>query len=57
MFHVDEVKSIHNDARVVDSFEQWIDFMYGDPNIGKVKSVRVKVHEYFPMTLDHNTKG
>ena len=31
--------------------------MYGDPNIGNVKSVRGKVHEYFSMTLDYTTKG
>ena len=32
----------------------WI--MYGDTNIGNVKSVRGKVHEYFFMTLDYTTK-
>ena len=30
--------------------------MYGDSNIGKIKSVRGKVHEYFPITLDYTTK-
>ena len=30
--------------------------MYGDPNIGKIKSVIGKVHEYFFMTLDYTTK-
>ena len=30
--------------------------MYGYPNIGKVKSVRGKFHEYFSMNLDYTTK-
>ena len=41
---------------VVEKFEQWIDFMYWDTNIGKVNSVRGKVHEYFPINLDYTTK-
>ena len=31
--------------------------MNGDSNIGKVKLVRVKSHEYFSMTLYYSTKG
>ena len=31
--------------------------MYGDPDIIKVNSVRVKVHEYLSMDLDYNTRG
>ena len=57
MFHVDYLKANHNDTKVVDNFEQWVDFMYVDPNIGNVKSVRGKVHEYFSKTLDYTTKG
>ena len=57
VLHVYDLKAIHKYTKVVDNFEQWIEFMYGDPNIGKVKSVRVKVHEYFSMTLDYSTKG
>ena len=30
--------------------------MYGDLDIGNVKSVRGKVHEYLSMTLDYTTK-
>ena len=30
--------------------------MYWDTNIGKVNSVRGKVHEYFPINLDYTTK-
>ena len=31
--------------------------MYGDPNIGRVKSVIVKVHEYLYMALEYTTIG
>ena len=31
--------------------------MYGDLDIGNVKSVRGKFHEYLSMTLDYTTKG
>ena len=30
--------------------------MYGYQTIERVKSVRVKFHEYFSMTLDYTTK-
>ena len=57
VFHVDYVKEIHNATKVVDNFKKWIKFMYADPNIGKVKPVRGKVHEYLSMNLDYTTKG
>ena len=37
VFHVDDAKAKHKGERVVETFEQWIDFMYEYPNIGKVK--------------------
>ena len=57
LFHVDDLKVSHKDRRVVDQFEQWVDFMYGDPKIGKIKVVRGKVHEYLAKTLDYTIKG
>ena len=42
---------------MVYKFEQWIEFMYRDPNIGKVKSVRGKFHEYLFMNLYYTKKG
>ena len=57
LFHVDDLKVSHKDRRVVDQFEQWVDFMYGDPKIGKIKAVRGKVHEYLAMTLDYTKRG
>ena len=55
--HVDDVKSIHQGKQLVETFEQWIDFMYGYPYIVKLKSLRGKVHEYVSMTLDYATRG
>ena len=49
MFHLDYIKSSHKDTKLLKTFEQWIEFMYGDLNIGKVKLVRGKVHEYSPL--------
>ena len=57
VFHVDEVKERHKYKKVVDSFEQWIDFIYGYPNIQKVKLVRGKANEYFSMNLYYTKKG
>ena len=42
---------------MVDKFEQWNKFMYGYPNIVKVKSVRGKVYKYLFTTLYYTTKG
>ena len=57
VFHVDNVKVSHKDKKAVDNFQQWIDFMYGDPHIGRNKSVRVEFNGYLSMTLDYTTKG
>ena len=56
VFHVDDVKSRHKDKQVVYNFKQQIEFMYQDSNIGKVKLLRGKFYEYFPMTLYYTTK-
>ena len=56
MLRVNYVKESHREKKVVDKFEQWIEYMYGDPNIGKVKSVRGKFHEYLFMILYYTTK-
>ena len=56
VFRVDDLKSSRNDTKVVDNFEKLINFTYVDPNFGKIKSVRVNIHEYLSMTLDYTTK-
>ena len=42
---------------MVDNFEQCIDFIFGDPDIGKVKSVSGKVCESLSVPWDYTTKG
>ena len=57
VLHVNDVKASHKDIKAVENFEQWIEFMYGYPDIGDIKSLRRKVHEYFSVTLYYTTKG
>jgi hypothetical protein len=56
-WHVDDVKSSHVDPKVNDDFHAWLEQMYGDPNIGQVKAVRGKRHEYLGMVLDFTQPG
>lgn len=57
VIHVDDLKVSHKNPRIVDQFEQWVDFMYGDPKIGKVKSTKGRVHDYLGMVLDYSSQG
>ena len=57
MFHVYGVKASYKGGNVVENFEQWVEFMYVDSNIGKVKSLIGKVHEYLYIPLDYTKKG
>ena len=52
-WHVDDVKSSHVDPRVNDEFAAWCEETYGDDQIGHVKVVHGKVHDYLAMTLDY----
>jgi Reverse transcriptase (RNA-dependent DNA polymerase) len=56
-WHVDDLKSSHEDAKVNDDFLKWLEEMYGDPNVAPVKATRGKVHEYLAMKLDFTTPG
>ena len=56
-WHVDDLKSSHVDPKVNDDFHNWLEQKYGDPKLGKVKSVRGKRHDYLAMNLDFNTPG
>jgi hypothetical protein len=42
---------------VVTSFIQWVDSLYGDDEMGRVKAVRGKKHEYLGMVLDFSEQG
>ena len=56
-FHVDDLKVSHKDPKVIDDMIQFIDWKYGDEEIGKVKATRGKKHDYLAMTLDYSEKG
>ena len=56
-FHVDDLKASHKNPKVIDDFIQFIDFKYGDKDIGEVKATRGKKHDYLGMTLDYSTNG
>ena len=57
IFYVDGAEVVHKKERMIYNFEQWIDFMYGYPNIRKANSVRRKIQEYLSMNLDGPLKG
>ena len=46
MWHVDDLKISHVDQKVNDRFIEWVDELYGDDEIGRVKAVRGKKHDY-----------
>jgi Reverse transcriptase (RNA-dependent DNA polymerase) len=54
-WHVDDLKSSHEDAKVNDEFHKWLDMKYGDAKLGRVRATRGKIHDYLGMTLDHST--
>ena len=56
-WHVDDLKSSHEDTKVNDEFLKWLNKMYGDPNVAPVKATRGKIHDYLAMKLDYTTKG
>jgi hypothetical protein len=56
-WHVDDVKSSHVDPKVNDDFHTWLESMYGDDDIGNVKSVRGKIHDYLGMRLDYTEQN
>ena len=56
-WHVDDLKSSHIDKTVNDEFIKWVDALYGDDEIGRVKAVRGKKHDHLGMILDYSEKG
>ena len=57
MWHVDDLKISHVDKKVNDEFIKWVDELYGDDEIGRVKAVRGKKHDYIGMILDYSVPG
>jgi hypothetical protein len=56
-WHVDDVKSSHVDPKVNDEFAHWCERTYGSNELGHVKIVRGKVHDYLAMILDFTQDG
>jgi hypothetical protein len=56
-WHVDDLKSSHIDSRVSDNFAQWCEKTYGSDDLGHVKVVRGKTHDYLGMILDITDNG
>jgi Reverse transcriptase (RNA-dependent DNA polymerase) len=54
-WHIDDLKSSHEDAKVNDKFQKWLDLKYGDAKLGRVQAIRGKIHNYLGMTLDYST--
>jgi hypothetical protein len=56
-WHVDDLKSSHVDSRVNDNFAQWCETTYGSDDLGHVKVVRGKTHDYLGMILHFTDNG
>jgi hypothetical protein len=56
-WHVDDLKSSHIDPKVNDRFAKWCESTYGSDDLGNVKIVRGKVHDYLAMILDYTQDG
>jgi hypothetical protein len=56
-WHVDDVKSSHQDPAVNNMIYLWLQEKYGDPRIAPVKATRGKVHKYLAMNLDFSVPG
>ena len=54
VFHVDDLKSSHEDKTVNDKFERWLQDKYGEH--GKVKVHRGAKHDYLGMVLDYRER-
>ena len=56
-WHVDDLKSSHVDSKVNDQFLEWLKKKYASDEIGEVKVMRGKKHDYLAMTLDYSIPG
>ena len=56
-WHVDDLKSSHVNPKVNDKFAEWCKKTYGSDDLGHVKVVRGKVHDYLAMIMDFTKEG
>ena len=54
---VDDLHASHVDELVVDEFIEWCRKKHEDPEIGKIKPSRGKIHDYLGITLDYSSPG
>ena len=57
VLHIDDLKLSHKQRKVVGEVVKWLRSKYKDTNIGIMKLIRLKMHEYLGTTLDLNEKG
>ena len=55
VFHVDDLKCSHVDAKVNDNFLKWLNTKYGE--MSEVKAHRGKIFNYLGMKLNYGDKG
>ena len=55
LFHVDDLKSSHKEAKVNDEFLKWLNSKFGQ--FGAVTAKRGRIHDYLGMVLDYSNKG
>jgi hypothetical protein len=56
-WHVDYLKSSHVGSKVNDNFAEWCEATYGSDDLGHVKVVRGKIHDYLAMILNFTEDG
>ena len=56
-WHVDNLKVLHVKQEVVNDFIEWVQNMYREKNIKKVKPSQGKVYDYLGMDIDCNKPG
>ena len=50
--NVDDLTSSHVYPKVKEKFAEWCEETYGSDNLGNVKVVRGKIHDYLGMIMD-----
>ena len=56
-WHINDLKLSHIDPTVNDDFYKWLDASYASNEIGQVKAIRGKQHDYLAMVLDFSIPG
>jgi hypothetical protein len=54
-WHVNNIKSSHEDPRVNDNFLKWLEKKYGIKELGSDKTTRGKKHQYLRMMFNYTT--